>query len=504
MDPLSRKLFQSRDAREKLRQQGGIMASSPELAQTVAKFANGGPTELQIPRVRSAIQEGGMSYPSYRMLSRGQKRELGYPVSDIGGQLAFDRFSVGLGLVDRDARFTPSGPVREPDAPVSSGRITSDELIRKTQPVTIDRMGNLQTVYVDMESGKIYDPSGQDFNLLLSPKEYSDLEDRVNQTLVSQMGAERRTLEKEADIAQSRFENAPSGEALDEVRRTREAVSEAPEAPVVERDAVERVLSRPSGSFETRDVFAEEGPGASDLSGQVTPPPVAPSPAAPEETPEKKDEGGGDGDGGGDGGGDNGGADDFNTTYEQMLSRLEGIMGKEADEDKKKKAMANLAMIGLAIAAGQSPDALTNIAQGALVGMQGIQKAEAEKDRSARDLRLEALKMAQEEVNLSRRLKNAKDIAAMRAAGGSGSFSPQDRLYNATFATVLEETGSIDEAQAAARRAAPGASLVTGAGTGVGVGFSDLPEVTTREQYDALPPGAMFIQNGQQRRKPAQ
>jgi hypothetical protein len=30
------------------------------------------------------------------------------------------------------------------------------------------------------------------------------------------------------------------------------------------------------------------------------------------------------------------------------------------------------------------------------------------------------------------------------------------------------------------------------------------PTVTTQEEYDALPPGAVFIQNGQQRQKPAQ
>jgi hypothetical protein len=40
-NPMSRKLFQSREAREKLRGMGGIMASSPELSQTVAKFQDG-------------------------------------------------------------------------------------------------------------------------------------------------------------------------------------------------------------------------------------------------------------------------------------------------------------------------------------------------------------------------------------------------------------------------------------------------------------------------------
>jgi hypothetical protein len=37
-NPMSRKLFQTREAREKLRGMGGILASSPELSQTVAKF----------------------------------------------------------------------------------------------------------------------------------------------------------------------------------------------------------------------------------------------------------------------------------------------------------------------------------------------------------------------------------------------------------------------------------------------------------------------------------
>lgn len=66
-------------------------------------------SELQVPAVRESIQEGGMSFPSYQMLSRQQRGDLGYPVSELGGQLAFDRFSVGLGLVDPATRFSPNG-----------------------------------------------------------------------------------------------------------------------------------------------------------------------------------------------------------------------------------------------------------------------------------------------------------------------------------------------------------------------------------------------------------
>jgi hypothetical protein len=49
MDPLMRKLFQPREAREKLRGMGGIMSSSPQLASTVAKFQQGGPIQAMAP-----------------------------------------------------------------------------------------------------------------------------------------------------------------------------------------------------------------------------------------------------------------------------------------------------------------------------------------------------------------------------------------------------------------------------------------------------------------------
>ena len=42
MNPMTRKMFKSRDARTKLRGMGGILASSPELAQTVQQFKDGG------------------------------------------------------------------------------------------------------------------------------------------------------------------------------------------------------------------------------------------------------------------------------------------------------------------------------------------------------------------------------------------------------------------------------------------------------------------------------
>ena len=62
MDPLMRKLFQPREAREKLRGMGGIMSSSPQLASTVAKFQQGGPIQSRSLGMPSAPDEIGRAH----------------------------------------------------------------------------------------------------------------------------------------------------------------------------------------------------------------------------------------------------------------------------------------------------------------------------------------------------------------------------------------------------------------------------------------------------------
>jgi hypothetical protein len=156
-------------------------------------------------------------------------------------------------------------------------------------------------------------------------------------------------------------------------------------------------------------------------------------------------------------GGDGGpAAFDFDASFEQALSRVGRVMGGEGkDEDSRKKAMANLAMIGLAIAAGQSPDALTNIAQGALSGMQAMTAQEARERDLERESRLTALEMTEKAADRA----SAERIAAMRLRGTGGNrFSPTEPFTDAV--RVLAEAGlregiytTIEEALAASDRA---------------------------------------------------
>lgn len=58
-DVTNRKLFQKRNARNKLRQMGGIMSSSPELMSTVQKFSVGsGPMGVQAPKTLADLFSG--------------------------------------------------------------------------------------------------------------------------------------------------------------------------------------------------------------------------------------------------------------------------------------------------------------------------------------------------------------------------------------------------------------------------------------------------------------
>jgi hypothetical protein len=354
MDPLSRKLFKPREAREKLRTMGGIMSSSPQLAATVQKFQDGGPvdaSELQVPIVRSAIQRGGISFPSWEMMSREQRRQLGYPVSTIGGQLAFDRLTA-----DDSARFSPNG-LRIPS--VEELRAAREEELRLEQEFedpTAPMRERWGTFIAESEAER--------------PK--SGMAEFLSETLTPEAAAaERRRAVEEAAVA-----SQPGG------RPPR-------------RDGPRREKEAPGMDTGTPLEFSED----------VMPPRKGDGP--PVLDPEQPET--------------------FETSYEQMLERLQGVMGKK-DVNTRKQAMANLAMIGLAIASGQSPNALTNIAQGALSGMQAIRAREADVEERDEAMRLAAFKMASEQR------------AAQAAAEARAAESDLDRMNRLQVAQIGAES----------------------------------------------------------------
>jgi hypothetical protein len=373
-DPLSRKLFQTREAREKLRGMGGIMASSPELAQTVAKFNNGG--DITVPIIGAGQEPARTTYQG----------------------VDFDIFPDGrvvnaLSNQEVTEAQDPTGVLRRTIQSLASGELAAlgvpSDVAATLSPEEIENIVGFEDITSPMrerfaEVAPAFEDTGP-----------SGVGTFVAETFMPGRAAEARTRRAVSrEVAETDSQPAvepPAAQIIEE-----EVVEDAAPEPMMEE-----VAEEPAGpDTGTAAQIGLEGTGAAIGRG------------------------------------------DFDTTYEQMLGRLQSVMGTE-DKDSREKAMANLAMIGLAIAAGQSPNALTNIAQGALVGMQGIQQAEAAETAREREMRLEAMRLAASEVELSRRLESQERIAGMRTSGGTGTYTPE-RLYQQNMGAILSNPDMFD------------------------------------------------------------
>lgn len=411
--PMSRKLFQNRDAREKLRGMGGIMASSPELAQTVARFQAGGsvegPNTARLRELRGignslAEMQAQTAIMQERMRRRNAAADerldlLRFLSADAP---AVDEFS-GLPPTMTDPTvpvvpLTPTAPVGPIPVEPSSAPETT---LTPEQEAALLELGISPEVASTMTADEINDILSFEDITETRRSEFDDVPyepPEAGRSFFAETFMPGRAAEARArDAASERRAEAEDAGPADD-RAAREATAASMEAEAEAADEEIRALEREAAETETEG-DAEDAGTAAQVGVEGTGAAI--------------------------------GRGDFDTTYEQMLSRLQNVMGTD-DRDSREQAMANLAMIGLAIAAGQSPNALTNVAQGALAGMQGIQAAEARETERERELRLEAMRLAADEVELGRRLESAERIAAMRASGTDGTrFSPTEPLVDA-------------------------------------------------------------------------
>jgi len=99
-----------------------------------------------------------------------------------------------------------------------------------------------------------------------------------------------------------------------------------------------------------------------------------------------------------------------------MKKVLSDLMGKTPD-DKKEEFWMNMAMMGFAVAAGESPDALKNIADGMLAGSATIQQGKASDKKLDQDITLAAINQVFSEDAAAASQASAERIAGMRSDG---------------------------------------------------------------------------------------
>jgi hypothetical protein len=536
-NPMSRKLFQSREAREKLRGMGGIMASSPELAQTVAKFADGmlveGPNTAFLRQIRGVqnttaemqartaiMQEQLRRREAARQAAAAKRFDIQAldPSFNLTTIPALDRFGEiedAIAIAQRPEQ----GPVA-PTAPVGSDGTARERTADAARILIENGMA-------PAEVQRMID-QGIDLNYLLA---------QLPPGTVPSIDAERPTEipgTAAADFAEAEVARATGSRPMTTgtplFEQSVELLPPGVEPPITEEVRPDRtgraaLLSQMEEEMRNR-ASQEEGAVAEERQLAAT--------MEAEAKADDRESGaarlrlqaaqraaakvvtGGEGTGDGDGAPATAPAPfDFDASFEQALDRVGRVMGDAGagdDEDSRKKAMANLAMIGLAIAAGQSPDALTNIAQGALSGMQAMTAQEARERDLERESRLTALEMTEKAADRA----SAERIAAIRGGRVGSIYADPQRTYAETRAAalatalagdaldIMEGESPAEYADRVGREALQRweETFKQSTGANVTVPTATVPTVATQADYDALPPGAEFIQNGQRRRKP--
>jgi len=169
-----------------------------------------------------------------------------------------------------------------------------------------------------------------------------------------------------------------------------------------------------------------------------------------------------------------------------LADTSEQVFGKKIDREAKIDAMNN-AITGFAIAAGTSPRASKNIANGMLVGLKAMKETE------------------QGRINT----ENALALAAAKAAAkGTGSDGTYNKLYQKAIEKIMtrpDEFGIfVDEDDPAALDSASNqittlADRIARAQAGGGPApsttqpMTELVTITTKEEYNALPNGTEYI-----------
>jgi hypothetical protein len=120
------------------------------------------------------------------------------------------------------------------------------------------------------------------------------------------------------------------------------------------------------------------------------------------------------------------------SSYKKVLSDL---LGTDTKEDKKEEFWMNMAMVGFAVAAGDDPSAIKNIADGLLAGSKMMKQDKASNQARQDKINMMALEESNKDKRLAARLRSAKTLAEIKATGTS-SFATVDRL----FKSVLDET----------------------------------------------------------------
>ena len=425
MNVLNRKMFANRDARRKLSNMGGILASSPELMQTAQMYAPGGqvgsPTAQKVKTVR---HPQGFVYDVYTD-GRVVSQITGVPLNpDDPTQAALIREV--MSLPDMNPTST-SRPVPKLD----TNPILNEQLQSRDEDYT-PTAAELDQQLLDMGAPdkrfdvvpnaieKIYG-NQKDF----PPNPYqSDIDEAVESfvapKLLNMGGKFKGQDEGSSTLSGDDFTQSPD-----------KGYSYPTDSPkVIEQKKKTNNVEIAEDADADLDKPGERGfiPGQGDDTISVLEE-IATSGGSSEEKVEKiRKEVFGPG-------------VDSQTAIAQYQTKFNDILGEDRDLNEEK--WHTLAMIGFAIAAGEDSNALTNIANGLLEGTKMAREDRATRQARKDKINMLALEQFFADERLGKEIKGRKDVAQIRADASTADdtwFSTAQgknaiRAYNDIFGT---------------------------------------------------------------------
>ena len=570
MNVTNRKMFRPRTARNKLNQMGGIMASSPELMQTVQKFQLGG--SVVSPFMQDVY--GSIAQPIADIYTSG-------PVTSIRDFLQTANEQSGVGQIQAE------------NERIAAERRAAEEQLRAQQAADAQRV---QSIVPQMQRIQEYDakmaeaatptlrgPTAEDFQGSAKASDFlasGILGDSMlpDDSAPSFGPDDLRVTPSETSSTGAKPEK-PEPPALDPTEIDRYGAAELAEKGDQARKQMLEFLQNPSVSETEKNDAALELGGYKDPQEKMS-------------------------------------LEERAKANSEMYKRM---FGEDPEGDKKIDGY-NLAMMGFLIASGDSPSALQNIAKGAAQGtklfmdtakerkarqdkfkMLGIDKAIRDEEtqkkiaidtartlqgykfqmfsdqiKSSENRELLALRLNADAAQLTERLNVQKRIEADKTASADARAAAEQEValiaaqiksldavgglafsrsgsdldaFQGEVERILNDPEELSKAMTISQMGKSSKGLLQGptegrlrsditdriatmdagkqiyfdaqgnlnqAGInlyqnlltmsqqGPGGASSQYPTVTTQAEYDALAPGAFFIQNGQQRQKPAQ
>jgi len=352
MNFMNRKLFKTRPARDKLNKMGGIMSSSQPLMQTVQQFNVGG--GVQAPNNPAFFSNFQTVPRQFGLGPQGQARALMARVPSAQANREklqeFDRQTIVnplMQLLSGRKAFDTEQLVQ----PTSEAQIAASQTPTLRGPTA----GDVQGKQAEEESDRLASEILGDSMELTTPAGTPDVTTEVVEDVT-----------EDADIAEdspvtSATEGTDPGTAVREVSAIAEADLPDETKGAAISSVWKSVLSSDADPIEVNDLILEMG-GKKD----------------PEKNISRKER------------------------IQNNIETYKELFGEEPDKNMKEDGF-NLAYLGFAIAAGDSPNALQNIARGSMEGLKKISETQKAREERKDRAKMFGLKQAlQEESDIKK------------------------------------------------------------------------------------------------------